>query len=81
MSETARHDADPSGCVIVTGGSRGLGLALVRRLLDRGLPVATFARKRTAEIDELEGAGARLMFTELDALDDQAITEFVKQAE
>lgn len=39
--------------VIVTGGSRGLGLAMVRGLLSRGYRVSTCSRKRTAELDGL----------------------------
>lgn len=81
MSRTARSAADVPGCVVVTGGSRGLGLAIVQRLLDGGLAVATFARSRTPQIEELERSGARLMFSELDALDDRAVTAFVSRAE
>lgn len=40
--------------VIVTGGSRGLGLALIFGLLAEGYRVATCSRKKTAEIDKLE---------------------------
>jgi 3-oxoacyl-[acyl-carrier protein] reductase len=40
--------------VIVTGGSRGLGLALISDLLAEGYRVATCSRKKTVEIDKLE---------------------------
>lgn len=39
--------------ILVTGGSRGLGLAIVRTLLGRGDSVATFARNSTQEIEKL----------------------------
>ncbi len=39
--------------VIVTGGSRGLGLALVRTLLLQGYAVATCSRKHTAALQEI----------------------------
>jgi 3-oxoacyl-[acyl-carrier protein] reductase len=39
--------------VIVTGGSRGLGLALVRDLLENGYAVATCSRASTPALDEL----------------------------
>jgi 3-oxoacyl-[acyl-carrier protein] reductase len=46
---TARH-------VVVTGGSRGLGLGFVRTLLDEGYHVSTCSRSRSAAIDELEAS-------------------------
>lgn len=40
-------------CVLVTGGSRGLGLAFVEDLLEEGYRVATCSRAGTVEIDAL----------------------------
>lgn len=40
--------------VIVTGGSRGLGLVLARGLLDAGYRVSTCSRTKTTAMDELE---------------------------
>lgn len=40
-------------CVLVSGGSRGLGLALVTDALAQGARVATFARTVTPELAEL----------------------------
>lgn len=45
-----------SQVVIVTGGSRGLGLELVSSLLAQGYRVATCSRKKTAELNKLESA-------------------------
>lgn len=39
--------------VLVSGGSRGLGLALVERLLADGHRVATFSRRSSTELDKL----------------------------
>jgi len=39
--------------VVLSGGSRGLGLALIRGLLEDGYPVSTCSRTRTAEVDQL----------------------------
>ena len=39
--------------VVVSGGSRGLGLAIVQHLLAKGVRVATFSRTRTRPLDEL----------------------------
>ena len=43
-----------SKVVVVTGGSRGLGLNLVTDLLAQGYRVAACSRKRTKAIEELE---------------------------
>jgi 3-oxoacyl-[acyl-carrier protein] reductase len=45
----------PRRHVVVTGGSRGLGLALVADLLAAGYRVSTCARSLTAELAELAG--------------------------
>ncbi len=44
-------------CVVVTGGSRGLGLALVHYLLSRGFALATCRRSETGAIADLRAAG------------------------
>ena len=63
---------------IISGGSRGLGLALVERLLARGDCVATFSRLGSAELDTLAAAhSGRLHAERLDAADADAIREFV----
>lgn len=63
---------------IVSGGSRGLGLAVVERLLERGDRVATFSRQGSARLDELRAAAPQRLFTDrLDAADPPAITAFV----
>lgn len=51
MSEAARP-------VLVTGGSRGLGLAIVQDLLGRGYRVATCSREPSAETRRLEASRA-----------------------
>lgn len=64
--------------VLVTGGSRGLGLALVRSLLDDGHAVRTVARNRTDAVSECERAhGARFEFVLGDMTDDETISAFV----
>ena len=40
-------------CAIVTGGSRGLGLAIVRDLLQHGYRIATCSRSGSLELDSL----------------------------
>jgi 3-oxoacyl-[acyl-carrier protein] reductase len=46
----------PTRHVIVTGGSRGLGLALVEGLLDDGYRVSVCSREYTKGLERLEGA-------------------------
>jgi 3-oxoacyl-[acyl-carrier protein] reductase len=63
---------------IVSGGSRGLGLALVGHLLARGDRVATFARKPSEALDRLLGTHPdRLHFEAIDAVDGDAVRGFV----
>ena len=66
---------------IISGGSRGLGLAIVERLLRRGDRVATFARGGSAALDSLGAAfGGRLLFAPCDAADPAALRGFVAAA-
>ncbi len=50
--------------VVITGGSRGLGLGLVRDLLAEGYRVATCSRTKSDQLDELlrDAAPARLFW-------------------
>ena len=67
--------------VLVTGGSRGLGLELSRHLLGRGHDVRSFARSETAEVRELaERWPERYAFTPVDATDYAALEAFVADA-
>lgn len=66
---------------IVSGGSRGLGLATVEMLLARGDRVATFSRSGSTEIDALAAAHpGRLLHERLDAADAAAVRGFVDRA-
>lgn len=63
---------------IISGGSRGLGLAVVERLLDRGDYVATFSRSGSAALAALASLHAdRLLAERIDAADADAIRGFV----
>jgi 3-oxoacyl-[acyl-carrier protein] reductase len=42
--------------ILLSGGTRGLGLALVQALLEAGYAVSTFARRDSSELAELRGA-------------------------
>lgn len=67
--------------VVVTGGSRGLGLELTRHLLDKGHSVRSFARSVTDEARALEEQwGDRYSFTPVDATDYAALEAFVSEA-
>lgn len=76
-----RVDVPPDrGAIIVSGGSRGLGAALVERLLEDGETVATFSR-RPSERSERLRSHARLYWEQLDATDYAATSAFVREAE
>ena len=57
MSETTTP-VPPASTVLVSGGSRGLGLAIVRDVLDRGASVAAFARTLTGSWGSSDRGGA-----------------------
>jgi len=69
--------------IIVSGGSRGLGLAIVRRCLALGDRIATFSRGSSAEFAQLAAEphhAARLFHQQLDAADADALRAFVASA-
>jgi 3-oxoacyl-[acyl-carrier protein] reductase len=66
--------------VIISGGSRGLGLEIVKYCLAQDFLVATFSRKRTPEIDLLkEEYKEQLFFSEVDITDNDSLSCFVKE--
>lgn len=66
---------------LVSGGSRGLGLATVQRLLERGDTVATFSRAGSADLLALsEQFPDRLHTACLDASASAAVRRFVAEA-
>lgn len=65
--------------ILISGGSRGLGLHLVERLLDAGNSVATFARSETLAMRELSQKwGKAFHFAALDAVDHASVRSFVR---
>ena len=63
---------------LISGGSRGLGLALVEHLLARGDSVATFSRSGSAALSALAKAHPqRLVAEPLDITDSAAISRFI----
>jgi 3-oxoacyl-[acyl-carrier protein] reductase len=70
----------PGFVSLVSGGSRGLGLAFVEGLLDAGGRVATFARSKTEAVTRLEAAaGDRFAFFTADARDPKRCGEVVRE--
>lgn len=83
-SEPARSETGPieaARCVLVSGGSRGLGLALVRDSLAEGARVAAFARTVTPELAELAAQRPDDVHVgAVDATDPAAVAGFVRAA-
>jgi NAD(P)-dependent dehydrogenase (short-subunit alcohol dehydrogenase family) len=69
-----------SGTAIVTGGSRGLGLALVRALADRGWTVVTDARDGDALRDAVAAFGPNVVAVPGDVTDPAHRGELVAAA-
>lgn len=69
--------------VLISGGSRGLGLSLVDKFLNLGWRVATFSRRKTTEIEQREeehgNAGrGRFIWFSVDGSDEDQIRLAVK---
>ncbi len=62
---------------VVTGASKGIGLAVTRTLLDEGARVVVTSRSRTPELDELTGD---LLHVPADLMDPDAPAEIVARA-
>ena len=68
----------PSPTTIISGGSRGLGLAVASRLLERGDRIATFSRSGSAALDGLASRHpGRVHHEQFDTADSDAIRRFV----
>jgi 3-oxoacyl-[acyl-carrier protein] reductase len=66
---------------LVSGGSRGLGLAMVERLLARGDHVATFSRSGSSALDALSrGHPEQLLTGKIDVRNPEEIRRFVAEA-
>ncbi|MBN1394675.1 MAG: SDR family oxidoreductase [Pirellulales bacterium] len=66
---------------VVSGGSRGLGQAIVTELMLHGLTVATFSRSKTPFVDEQTAAdpqAKRFRWESLDGADAQALAGFAR---
>lgn len=70
-----------ASCVLVSGGSRGLGLAIVRDTLARGARVATFARTLTPELEDLAAEHPDTLHVgTVDVTDAAGIATFIREA-
>ncbi|WP_435251780.1 SDR family NAD(P)-dependent oxidoreductase [Streptomyces tendae] len=71
---------DERPLAVVSGGSRGLGFALVKDLLDRGYRVATFSRSESDGLAALRKSAGddTLTWCALDGSDPAAVQEFAR---
>jgi 3-oxoacyl-[acyl-carrier protein] reductase len=69
--------------VIISGGSRGIGLAIATRFLEEGASVAFFARGQQGVDAALETLGSRgvVFGAAVDAADHRAVRDWVRNAE
>ncbi|MEO6019166.1 MAG: SDR family NAD(P)-dependent oxidoreductase [Knoellia sp.] len=81
MSDTTTP-IGPASVVVVSGGSRGLGLAIVEDILAQGAKVAAFARTVTPELEQLAKDNPEsVVAASVDTTDNNAVSAFLKQAE
>ena len=68
--------------VVVSGGSKGLGAAIVQSFLDGGYRVASFSRGRTAQVQAWEAKyPEHFYFEQMSLTDSAACKQFVKTVE
>lgn len=68
--------------VLISGGSRGLGKALIEELLKQGYLVAAFSRRSSEFIEKIQKApewNGQFIWEEVDALDSKAVKELAKK--
>lgn len=68
---------------LVTGGTRGLGRAIVERLVEEGCDVALCARSADVvaqRVGELRAAGATVVGSAVDVTDEPSLTDFVERS-
>lgn len=76
-----QNHSTPTGVTIITGGSRGLGLALVQQALEEGRNVATCSRHSSPQLDALcerYASGQQLVWRQLDITDAAACKQFIR---
>jgi len=66
--------------IVISGGSRGLGKAIVAGLLDAGYCVSTFSRKSSSFIEQMAG-DKRLFYASADLSDGASVSSFLKSSE
>jgi 3-oxoacyl-[acyl-carrier protein] reductase len=68
--------------VAVSGGSKGLGAAIVQSFLDAGYRVASFSRSSTVQVENWRASHPNdFYFEEMDITSKQACAQFVKNVE
>lgn len=68
--------------LLISGGSRGLGGAILARWLEAGACVATFARRTTKLVSDLESRfPTRLFFRAMDATHTAEVDAFVRETQ
>ncbi|HSF94123.1 MAG TPA: SDR family oxidoreductase [Thermohalobaculum sp.] len=76
---SAVGNANDLPVAVVSGGSRGLGLALVDTFLDRGWRVATFSRAPSGALeDRLAAQGDRLIWQQADGGSADGLRDFAR---
>jgi NAD(P)-dependent dehydrogenase (short-subunit alcohol dehydrogenase family) len=83
MARTGRKISFADKAVVITGGSRGLGLLLARRLAAEGARLTILARDASELEDarrELAECGAEVLFLPCDVRDQQQVEEAISKA-
>ncbi len=71
---------NPGQHILISGGSRGLGRAIVAGLLKAGCRVSTFSRRSSEFIEQIKG-NENFFFAQADLAEKGSVSEFLKSAE
>ncbi len=84
MEHSKQENPQVRRVAIVSGGSRGLGQAIVESLLEQGYCVATFSRSRTPFVERLQGCPMQaesFHWEALDAVDHAGVKAFTQRVQ
>lgn len=84
-AETTTEQTRQQGAVLITGGGRGLGASIARRLAQAGFPVAVNYRSDAAAaeslVESITAANGRAVAVRGDVADPVAVAEIIRSAE
>lgn len=81
MLHQTQEKRSDSRHIVISGGSKGLGLYISQQLLLNGYKVSTFSRHKTNDVESLQAShSGEYYFSEVDSASSEGLAMFCKQA-